>query len=81
MDEHIQLLRQRLQELRDEVRAINEDREFLKRANRTLANMLDDERSNNEMLREIISNTRTRQHIGDRYWAEAVLAGKQDEWA
>lgn len=43
MDEHIQLLRQRLQELRDEVRAINEDREFLKRANRTLVNKLEEE--------------------------------------
>lgn len=72
MQDHIDLLRHRLQELRDEMRAINEDRQRLQLENANL-------RATN---RELLAKQLQSPSLGDDpYWAEAVLAGKRGEWA
>lgn len=64
MQEHIDLLRRRLQELRDEVRVVNEDRQRLQLENSKLRGDLLDARAfavrlnaDRIALREFINNT------------------------
>jgi regulator of replication initiation timing len=72
MNDHIKLLRQRLQELRDQVRVLNEDRQLLQLQNANL-------RAENRELRA--AQLQSPSLGDDPYWAAAANAGKLGEWA